>query len=278
MMSAFCTTVLKLLIVLIISIILIPIIILLLLIHILLFIIRLPLYLYHKCKQEWYSKNFILPPVSMGFVTKIFYNGQNPCYDGSTLICVTLYLNKEMSKEMVINKFGFVYEFSRFRYIPYWSWWTGIAEFSYLNDTNEINPNDISPHIHQHTCNLMQLQNTINNACNTCLNPNLPWWDIHIIHYNNNNEIQPETNFETILVFRCNHCLGDGATLMKFLLPRLLSNSDGKPIDFNVSPRKPAYLSYCIIFSIIINALWFVYALLIKTSDTFHAIFIDMRA
>ena len=151
-MAECCKKLLQFIVILILSILAIPAVLLLILFNILIFILRLPFYLYHKCKYNWcYSTDeSLLPSVTMGFTTKVFYGGPNPCYDGNTFIIVTLYLNKQVTKQLITDKASFLYEFSRFRYIPHRSWLTGISEFSHTNDTKEINPNDVSPHIHLH--------------------------------------------------------------------------------------------------------------------------------
>lgn len=243
-MSACCKIFFQSIIMLIGSILLLPAILLLLLINLLLFILRVPFYLYHKCKYQWcysVSSDTSLPPATMGFTTKLFYLGPNPCYNQTTLINVTLYLNKHITKQQVISKASFLYQFSRFRYIPYRSWLTGISEFSHSNDTDQIIPTDISPHIHIHNTNPCtdtdDVQTKINEVANIPLNRNIPWWDIHIIDCN-------EREYKSVLVFRCSHCLGDGATFLKFVIPRLLSDADGNAIEFDIKPRDPPKYSW----------------------------------
>ena len=241
-----CRTFAKFIIILILSILAIPAVLILILVNLIAFILRLPFYLYHKCKYEWCYSNIksILPPVTMGFTTKVFYHGPNPCYDGNTFITVSLYLNKQVTTQLIQDKASFLYEFSRFRYIPHRSWLTGISQFSHANDTDEIKPNDISPHIHLYNdtennplSNTDEIQEAINTIANTEINRNIPWWDIHVINCD-------VDNFKSVIVFRCDHCLGDGATLLKFIMPRLLSDADGNAIEFDIKPKELANSSW----------------------------------
>ena len=89
--------------------------------------------------------------------------------------------------------------------------------------------------------NSEEIQEAINEIGNKEMNRNIPWWDIHVIDCNLDDH---HNDYKSVVVFRCDHCLGDGATLLKFLIPQLLSDSDGNGIEFDIKPRKPDKLSW----------------------------------
>eukprot|EP01084_Bolivina_argentea_P298393 514186_1 len=124
-----------------------PLVLIQLCIQLVIFIIRLPFYIYHHFQYYW-CKNATDIPVKMDIITQTMYKGLYASGGGGDLIIYcTLYLNEDFSNTVNLLKiFETIRDFKRFRFVPHYSWLSGIYEFRKAENAIP----EIQDHLHEY--------------------------------------------------------------------------------------------------------------------------------
>jgi hypothetical protein len=189
---------------------------------------------------------------TMSINDTFFYYGHSEHEKANeSIIMSTLYLRKNIEKENLDKMLEGIKIFPRFVSVPQSSYF-GFCEFVQYPDMN------VSQHTTQYRVSSNQINDEVEKIRGKKMNFNIPWWDVTILNVNETNE-NIKKEYESIVIFRFHHIIGDGMSIVSNLIPILFTDSQNEPIhlnwNHNWNKSKPFQFRIESLF-LIIEALW----------------------